>query len=343
MKVAIMYQPPQGPLQPGQFYPNGPEPLQPPKSTRPYNHWILVLFISLYIVFWLSALVGNGSGFIFNLAIALCIGMIVSLLMLDAPGFVSLQGFVKWNKVTNGKKILLGLLCFCTLPLWTGIYLVQVLMTDWRMIAVPVRSRTNWALIVGGVVTLIMVLVSATNTTGPVASPAPRGNVAVIGKAIPTQRSIPTAIPTKAPVPTPIPTPSPTPISTPTETPAQTEADYKASTTSITVSNIDKDGNADQGADQHFTGEILGFVKDATGNTAGANVTDPEASSPSVIQVAFPDGTDVTQLNAGDTLEVWGNNQGVSSGSNAFGATIQEAGIDAQYMNDTTTNYQAGS
>jgi hypothetical protein len=95
--------------------------------------------------------------------------------------------------------------------------------------------------------------------------------------------------------------------------------------------------------DQHFTGKILNFVKDSTGNTAGANVTDLDASSPSVIQVAFPANTDVTQLNAGDVLEVWGNNQGVSSGPNAFGATVQEAVMEARYMNDQTTNYQAGS
>jgi hypothetical protein len=100
-------------------------------------------------------------------------------------------------------------------------------------------------------VILIMVLVSATNSNEFVASPASGGNVAVIGKALPTRQSIPTAVPTRVPVPTPIPTktptptPKPKPTPTPTETLAQIEADYKASTTSLTVSNIDKDGNAD--------------------------------------------------------------------------------------------------
>ena len=189
------------------------------------------------------------------------------------------------------------------------------------------------------------------------------GNTTVVSKAIPTRQSIPTAVPTKAPVPTPkltkaptptpkptrvptpkptrAPTPTPIPIPIPTETLAQIEADYKASTIPTTVSNIDKNGSTDQSTNEHFTGKILNFVKDSTGNTAGANVTGLDASM-SVIQVAFPIGTDITQLNEEDLLEVWGTNQGVFSGSNAFGATIQEVGIDAQYMNDKTTSYQAG-
>lgn len=214
-----MYESPQEPLQPGQFYPDGPEPQQPPKSTRPYSGRILALFISLYIVFWIGTV---ASSFIIHLAVALCSGLIVSILILDAHGFVSLQGFIRWSKITNGKKILLGLLCFCTFPLWTGIYLVRVLVTDWRMAVVPVHNRTNWALTVGGIVTLIMVLVSATTSNEFVASPASGGNVAVIGKALPTQQSIPTAVPTRVPVPTPKPTPMPIPTPTFAPTPAPT-------------------------------------------------------------------------------------------------------------------------
>ena len=39
-------------------------------------------------------------------------------------------------------------------------------------------------------------------------------------------------------------------------------------------------------------------------------------------------------------LEVWGTDGGVFSGQNAFGGTVQEVGIAAQYMTDKTTNYQ---
>jgi hypothetical protein len=138
--------------------------------------------------------------------------------------------------------------------------------------------------------------------------------------------------------PTPTPTLAPTPKPTPILSAAQLEATYKASTTDTTIATLDKDGNADQGKDVHFTCTILNFVKDSNGNTAGANVDDPNTSG--VVQIAFPTNTDLSQLNTGDTLEVWGNDGGTQSGQNAFGATIQEVVVSANYMTDTTTNYQ---
>jgi len=132
--------------------------------------------------------------------------------------------------------------------------------------------------------------------------------------------------------------PTDTPV--PTLSPAQVETVYKATTTSTTVDNLDKDGNNDKGKDVHFTCKILNFVKDDSGNTAGANVEAPDSYSTSTIQIAFPSGTDVTKLNEGDILEVWGTDGGVFSGQNAFGGTVQEVGIAAQYMTDTTTSYQ---
>jgi len=93
----------------------------------------------------------------------------------------------------------------------------------------------------------------------------------------------------------------------------------------------------------HFTCKIVGFVKDSSGNTAGAKVMEQDDSSSSVVQVEFTSGTDVSKLNEGDILEVWGTDAGVFSGTNGFGATIQEVGISAQYMTDQTTGYQPNS
>lgn len=136
------------------------------------------------------------------------------------------------------------------------------------------------------------------------------------------------------------PTPQPT-VDTPTPTlsPAQQESAYKASTTNTTVPTLDKDGNADSGNDVHFTADILNFVKDDSGNTAGANVDDPNGGS-GVVQIAFPPGADISQLNVGDVIEVWGSDQGTASGQNAYGATIQEVVISALYLTDKTTGYQ---
>jgi hypothetical protein len=145
-----------------------------------------------------------------------------------------------------------------------------------------------------------------------------------------------TPLPTDTPVPTAKPKPTAKPV--PTQSPAQLETAYKTSTTDTTVATLDKDGNADSGNDEHFTATLVAFVKDSSGNTAGANVTD---GSGAFVQVIFTPGTDITQLNANDTIEVWGSNQGVSSGTNAFGGTVQEVVIQANYLADTTTGYKA--
>ena len=118
---------------------------------------------------------------------------------------------------------------------------------------------------------------------------------------------------------------------------------YKANATNTDVASLDKNGSAGQGTDVHFICTIVRFVKDSTGVTAGANVTDSASSSGSFIQVIFTPSTDITKLNTGDVLEVWGNDQGASSGTNAFGATIQEVVIQAQYMIDQTTVYRVDS
>lgn len=138
--------------------------------------------------------------------------------------------------------------------------------------------------------------------------------------------------------PTTVPTATPTPA--PTKTSAQIEASYKTSTISTTVTNLDKDGAVDKGKDVHFISKISMFVKDSAGNTVGANVEEQDSYSSSYVQVQFTSGTDITKLNEGDILEVWGSDDGVFSGTNAYGGTVQAVGITAQYMLDQTTNYQ---
>lgn len=154
-----------------------------------------------------------------------------------------------------------------------------------------------------------------------------------------SSNALPTSVPTDTP--TPVPTKAAQPTAKPTETLAQQEASYKAGTTNSTVSDLDKQGNAEQGQDVHFAGRILNFVKDSSGTTAGANVDDPTNVTSSVVQIVLPLGADLTQLNQGDTIEVWGTDEGTVSGTNAFGATIQEVQITAKYMTDQTTNYSS--
>jgi len=123
--------------------------------------------------------------------------------------------------------------------------------------------------------------------------------------------------------------------------PLLSPAQFKAQAQDTTVENLDKDGNAGKGSDVHFTCKILKFVKDGSGNTAGANVESADTSSYSftVIHVEFPSGTNVAELNEGDTLEVWGTDEGVFSGQNALGGTVQEVAVNALYLTDDTTGY----
>jgi hypothetical protein len=192
----------------------------------------------------------------------------------------------------------------------------------------PVSFGKFLAIGCGGLVALIVLIAvivaaaGAANSNPNTASQATQGAQATQA---PTQpQDTPTAVPTQAP----------------TVSPALLEATYKASTTDITVIALDKDGNADNGKDVHFTATISNFVKDSSGNTVGANVTDASVSS--FIQIGFPTGTDISRLNAGDTVEVWGLDGGTASGTNAFGATIQEVVVAAEYMTDQATGYQAG-
>jgi len=126
--------------------------------------------------------------------------------------------------------------------------------------------------------------------------------------------------------------------SAPSPSSGLSESDFKALSTDTTVDTLDKDGNQDKGLNVHFTCTIMRFVKDSNGNTAGANVD--QGLTASVIQVAFPSGTDLNKLNTGDTLEVWGMDEGTFSGPNLFGATVQEVVVQAAYMTDQTTGYQ---
>jgi hypothetical protein len=131
--------------------------------------------------------------------------------------------------------------------------------------------------------------------------------------------------------------PTDTPV--PTQSNAQTEQALKALTTNTTVTDLDKNGSSWTDKPVHFTAVIATLVKDSSGNTAGANVSDPANEFGKDIQVGFPANTDISKLNQGDTIEVWGIDGGTQSGANAFGATVQEVVVVASYLNDTTTGY----
>ena len=128
--------------------------------------------------------------------------------------------------------------------------------------------------------------------------------------------------------------PQPTATTASQESPAQ----YKASASSVSVSDISKDPSGYKGKTVKFTAVIANFVQDSSGNTAGANVDDPNDYS-SVVQIEFTPSFDISKVNKGDTIEVWGQDLGAFSGTNAYGGTITEGGIQEVYLVDSTSGY----
>ncbi len=139
-------------------------------------------------------------------------------------------------------------------------------------------------------------------------------------------------------------TPEPTATSTPQPTAVPTESanEYRNSAKNISVADVAKDPNSYKGQSVKFQAIILNFVQDSSGNTAGANVSDPSDYS-SVIQIEFSPNLSVQGMNKNDTVTVWGQGAGSFSGTNAFGATIQEGGVDELYLHDSTTGYNDNS
>lgn len=175
-------------------------------------------------------------------------------------------------------------------------------------------------------------ILSSTNSTTTATSTSPTQVPTTTAKNI-VQTSKPTAIPTQKPTPTPTPEP--------TQSPQQIEASYKATTTDTTVADVDKQGNNYKGQNIHFTARIINFVKDDSGTTAGANVDNLNDGTSSVIQIAFPIGVDLSRLNQQDIVEVWGTDGGTFSGTNGFGATVQEVVVESLYITDQTNGYQS--
>ncbi len=117
-----------------------------------------------------------------------------------------------------------------------------------------------------------------------------------------------------------------------------TVALYKASATSVTIAEIAKNPDAYKGQDVTFTAVIDSFAQDSSGNTAAANVVDPNDGS-SVIQIGFTPGFSVSHVNKGDTITVWGSGLGAFSGANANGDTVTEGAVLEVYLDDSTSGY----
>jgi len=120
--------------------------------------------------------------------------------------------------------------------------------------------------------------------------------------------------------------------------PTESASQYRDAAQQVSVSDIAKDPNAYKSNSVVFQAVIVSFVHDSSGNTAGANVVDPNDYS-SIIQIVFSPFASVQDMNKNDTITVWGQGAGSFTGTNAFGATIQEGGVQELYLHDSATGY----
>jgi len=359
------YPPQQYPQQ--QWYQQPPK--EPPHIIKPphrYRGWILTALVLGYLaslVFLCTELVAvatvptptesSSSGILSVLSTILIILIYCFIFVLDRRNVLSLFGRIHWKQLNGWKRVGLVFLYLCVFII-PALYLYfatqyflrvrqQTLGGAFSGVWSSYRAKSGTAQL-GIALATTIVLISFVGLTG-VFAVIDRENPLTVSQtptnSTPTEQATQasqaiTAIAQDNQTPTAIQV-TPTPV--PTVSAAELEVVYKASTTNTTIATLDKDGNADNSKDVHFTCTIMNFVKDSNGNTAGANVDDPNTSG--VVQIAFPANTDLSRLNTGDILEVWGTDGGTQSGQNAFGATIQEVVVSANYMTDKTTNYQA--
>jgi hypothetical protein len=137
--------------------------------------------------------------------------------------------------------------------------------------------------------------------------------------------------------PAPTATDAPPPTAVPTQSPSQ----YKKTAQNVGVADIAKDPNSYKGKPVMIQAVVLNFARDSNGNPVAANVDGPDFSGP--IQIEFSSGLSVKNINENDTITVWGQGAGSFSGTNSFGATIQEGAIYEVYLHDSTTGYTDNS
>lgn len=216
------------------------------------------------------------------------------------------------------------------------------------------KEQKSWIILGSGLLFLLTIggIIQATTSPSPasnsqtsIATSNPAPTYAAAPNPLPSTwpSASPTPVPTPTPPPTPIPTPIPTPTPAPTPTPlSATINDFKLECSPVTVSQIVNDPAIYYPGAVTFTATIDDFLQNSSGETAAMNVTDPNDPT-SVLYVQLSLWADVTQMNKGDTVVIWGTGEGTVSGKNGFGGSIQEAAVQENYLTDTTTGYQDDS
>jgi hypothetical protein len=233
-------------------------------------------------------------------------------------------------------------------PVWPPVPAASITQSSKSPWWKPRRSRRWWAITTGVVVLIAIVGVAGSAGSKPAAVLVANVPAATAPTNVPTSAA-PTAVPTAAPtaVPTAAPTAAPTDVPTAAPTVAPTAAPesqhsivagYQATSTRVTIAQLANSPSTYDGTTVSFKATIVNFLQDSTGATTAMNVSDPNDFT-SLVYVQLGTFADVTQMNKGDTVTIWGDGMGDISGTNAYGGSINESAITEVYLVDPTSGY----
>jgi hypothetical protein len=219
--------PPPPPPSPGQFYQQPPLPPTPP--IKPYSKLVLLIMAcSCFFSFLLMSLGGSKDGaptLAGNIGASLFVGVLVSVLVIDWHGFITLQAWIKWQHLSGKKRTLFICLFLFFFVVLLVIYFIRTALflfapsqpgLPGQQYQPPKKSRLVIGYITGACIALTGLCFTA-NAQPSASTSSLAQNTVIATAAVPTLQSTqpkskPT--PTPQPIPTPRPTTAPTPIPT---------------------------------------------------------------------------------------------------------------------------------
>ncbi|HEY5108667.1 MAG TPA: hypothetical protein VII96_03560 [Acidimicrobiales bacterium] len=114
---------------------------------------------------------------------------------------------------------------------------------------------------------------------------------------------------------------------------------YESATTATTVAQLAANPAAYAGRSVAFTAVIAAFVLDSSGGAMAMYVSEP-ATPTTVVLVQLSQSDDVTRINTGDTVVIWGDATGRVNYANTIGQPADVTNVNQVYLSDRTSGYQ---
>ena len=155
----------------------------------------------------------------------------------------------------------------------------------------------------------------------------------------PATAAPPAAVPTTLPATAATIPASTTVTAPPAQAPSGDVYQYETGAAATSVAQLAADPAGGAGRRVVFTGVIAAFAVDGSGGAVAMYVRDP--SSPStVVLVQLSQYDEVTRIDTGDTVVVWGDATGRVTYANSVGQPTDVTNVDEMYLTDRTSGYQ---